>query len=134
MTKASLKSLVTLIVDDDGMMRSYLRLMLKEAGLDNIAEASSGQTARRLVKQRAPKLILLDINLPDVDGVEYLKEVMSEHPACHVVMVSAEGTLDRVKTAIANGAKGFVVKPFNTETVLKQLRTIVSDLDTSMES
>lgn len=132
MPHSKLARLATLIIDDDDMMRSYLRLMLKEAGLGNIHEAGDAQTARKLVKLQQPALILLDINLPDTDGVEYLEELKQSHPDCHVVMVSSESTLDRVQTSLAKGAQGFIVKPFNADTVLKQIGVIVRNLGAAL--
>lgn len=114
-----------LIVDDDDMIRSFLRLVLSNEGYDQIEEAGTGGEARKSLKSRPAELILLDINLPDADGVELLKEIRKAQPDCHVMMVSAEGTMDRVKNAISHGAEGFVVKPINAETVIGQVRGIV---------
>ena len=114
-----------LIIDDDDMIRSFLRLMLASEDFDQIEEAGSGEEARKILKLRPAQIILLDINLPDADGVELLKEIRKAYPDCHVIMVSAEGTMDRVKTAISHGAEGFIVKPINAENVFNQIHSII---------
>ena len=114
-----------IIIDDDDMIRSYLRIMLKDEGIESIEEAGSGEKARKLLKLRPARLILLDINLPDIDGVNFLKEILNSYPDSHVVMVSSETTLKRVKTAVANGAKGFIAKPFNAKTVYQQIKSLI---------
>lgn len=114
-----------LIIDDDDMIRSFLRLVLLEMGFDSVAVAGTGEDARKRIKTKPPQLILLDIHLPDIDGVDLLVEIQKECPKCYVVMVSTEGTADRVKTAISKGAKGFIVKPINAENVINQVQGII---------
>lgn len=111
----------TLIVDDDQYIRSYLRVMLGSLKISRIYEAGDGARAVRLNIEHKPDLILLDINLPDSDGLELLETLRGDNPMCQVVMVSGEATSNRVATAIKAGVSGFIAKPFNTNTVVKTI-------------
>lgn len=128
MTRKTAPQLRVLIIDDDDMIRSYLKLMLREAQINVIDEADDAAAAVKKFRAFPPQLILLDINLPDQDGIELLKQIRDEIPESRVVMVSSESTMDRVKTALALGARGFIAKPFNTATVLKNIMQTIADI------
>lgn len=109
------------IVDDEGLMRSVLKTLLQGAGYVVVGEASNGVTALELCVKQQPDVVLLDINMPGADGLRVLRAIRKEFPAIKVIMVSAHGSMDRVSSAISAGAVGFVVKPFNAASVLKQI-------------
>lgn len=109
------------IVDDESLMRSMLKILLQEAGHVVAGEASNGVAALELCRKQQPDVVLLDINMPGADGLQVLRAIRKEFPAIKVIMVSAHGSMDRVSSAIAAGAVGFVVKPFNATNVLKQI-------------
>ena len=117
----TIETLCVLIVDDDHLIRGYLKAMLGELKLTHIIEAGTGAQALRANQSKNPDIVLLDINLPDSDGVSLLSQIRATNPTCKIVMVSHEATKDRVKSAIENGATGFIVKPFNTATILATL-------------
>lgn len=106
------------VVDDDSMMREMLKLILRGDGYSVVGEASNGNGAIEQCKKLAPDLVLLDINMPEMDGMQALEGIRNACPKTVVVMVSAEATMDRVREAIKKGAAGFVVKPLNTANVL----------------
>ncbi|MFN7085797.1 MAG: response regulator transcription factor [Burkholderiales bacterium] len=110
-----------LIVDDDSMIRSFLRLMLREDGYEVVGEAGSGENLVNLCRATRAELVLLDINLPGIDGLQALETLRNAHPEMRVIMISAEATLDRVQQAMAKGARGFIVKPFNAGKVLSDI-------------
>lgn len=109
------------IIDDESLMRSVLKTLLQAAGHLVVGEANNGVGALELCLKQNPDLVLLDINMPGVDGLRVLRSIRKEFPAIKVIMVSAHGSLDRVSSAISAGAVGFVVKPFNAASVLKQV-------------
>jgi two-component system, chemotaxis family, chemotaxis protein CheY len=109
------------IVDDESLMRSVLKTLLQSAGHVVVGEASNGVAALELCVKQQPDLVLLDINMPGVDGLRVLRAIRKEFPAIKVIMVSAHGSIDKVSSAISAGAVGFVVKPFNAANVLKQI-------------
>lgn len=109
------------VVDDDGMMREMLKLILRNEDYPVIGEASNGQDAIALCARLKPGLVLLDINMPKMDGLQALREICRASPATIVLMVSAEATMGKVSEAIEKGASGFVVKPLNQASVLDRI-------------
>ena len=109
------------VVDDDSMMREMLKLILRSEDYQVVGEASNGQEAIALCARHKPGLVLLDINMPKMDGLQALDEIRRESPATKVIMVSAESTMGKVSEAIEKGAVGFVVKPFNPASVLDKI-------------
>lgn len=110
-----------IVVDDDNMMRGMLKFILRSEDYQVIGEASNGQDAIALCARKKPGLVLLDINMPKMDGLQALKEIRKVSPATIVLMVSAEATMDKVREAILKGADGFVVKPLNSASVLDKI-------------
>ena len=110
-----------LVVDDDSMMREMLKLILLSDDYPVAGEASNGQDAIALCAMHKPGLVLLDINMPKMDGLQALEEIRKISPASIVLMVSASLTMDRVNEAIKKGASGFVVKPLNPASVLDKI-------------
>jgi CheY-like chemotaxis protein len=110
-----------LVVDDDSMMREMLKLILRSEEYRIAGEAANGQDAVMQSVSLKPDLILLDINMPKMDGLQALEEIRKANPATKVLMVSADATMDKVKEAIAKGALGFIVKPLNPASVLDRV-------------
>lgn len=107
-----------LVVDDNAFMRNNIKNVLTGAGFDVVAEASDGLEAISMYQSSAPDLVTLDITMPNMDGVQALKELRSLDPAAKIVMVSAMGQEALVVEAITAGAADFVVKPFQPERVV----------------
>lgn len=110
-----------LVVDDDHMMREMLKLILHSDDYQVLGEAANGKTAIALCASLKPGLVLLDINMPEMDGLQALEEICKISPATKVMMVSAEATMDKVKESIGKGAAGFIVKPLNAASVLGKI-------------
>ncbi len=109
------------VVDDDSMMREMLKLILLSEDYPVVGEAANGQAAIALCAREKPGLVLLDINMPKLDGMQALEEIHKASPDTVVLMVSAEATLDKVREAMEKGAAGFVVKPLNPASVLDRI-------------
>jgi two-component system chemotaxis response regulator CheY len=116
----SIKATVV-VVDDDGMLRDMLKLMLRGESYSVIGEAANGQDAISQCELLKPDLVLLDINMPKMSGLEALDEILKLTPAPIVLMMSADATMDNVSGAIKKGAAGFVVKPLNAASVLDRI-------------
>ncbi|HEO72262.1 MAG TPA: response regulator [Candidatus Hydrogenedentes bacterium] len=110
-----------LVVDDAQFLRVRLSRMLKEHGYD-ILEAENGDRAIAQYEANAPDAVLLDITMPEKDGLEVLREIRGKHPDARVVMLTALGQQSIVLEAIKAGARDFVVKPFEQERVLSALQ------------
>ena len=121
MTKPKKSSI--LIVDDDSMMREIVKIILRTESYIIVGEASNGQDAITQCEKLKPELVLLDINMPKMDGFQALDEILKLNPAPAVLMMSVDATMDNVSGAIKKGAAGFVVKPFNAASVLERVET-----------
>jgi len=107
-----------LVVDDNAFMRSNLKSVLTGAGFEVVAEATDGLEAISMYQSSAPDLVTLDITMPNMDGVQALRELRSLDPEARIVMVSALGQEALVVEAITAGAADFVVKPFQPQRVV----------------
>lgn len=114
-----------LIVDDAAFMRMMIRDTLKKNGYENLLEASDGEIAVQLFKTEKPDLVIMDITMPNKNGLEALKEIREIDTNARIVMCSAMGQESMVVEAIRSGAKDFIVKPFKADRVLKTVQGIL---------
>ena len=114
-----------LIVDDAAFMRMMIKDSLKKNGYDDIIEAADGEQAVQFFKSENPDLIIMDITMPNKNGLEALKEIRELDANAKIVMCSAMGQESMVVEAIRNGAKDFIVKPFKADRVLKTVQGIL---------
>ena len=110
-----------LIVDDAAFMRMMIKDTLQKNGYSNFIEASDGEQAVQLYKAEKPALVLMDITMPNKNGLEALKEIKEFDPKATIVMCSAMGQESMVVEAIRHGAKDFIVKPFKEDYVIQTL-------------
>lgn len=110
-----------LIVDDAAFMRIKLKDILEKNGYEVAGEAQNGIEAVDKYKESKPDLVTMDITMPEKDGVEALKEIKAFDPEATILMCSAMGQQSMVMDAIRAGAIDFIVKPFDTERVIKAL-------------
>lgn len=113
-----------LIVDDGAFMRLLIKGMLTKNGYEVVGEAEDGLIGVEKYKQLAPDFVTMDITMPNMDGLEALKQIISIDSGANVVMISAMGQEANIRAAIINGAKGFVVKPFDESTFLSVIESI----------
>jgi two-component system chemotaxis response regulator CheY len=113
-----------LVVDDAEFLRVRISKMLKEEGHD-IIEAENGVKAVETYKSAKPDLVLMDITMPEMDGLGALKEIRSFDSSARVVMLTALGQESVVLEAIKSGARDFVVKPFERDRVLSAISKLV---------
>jgi len=107
-----------LVVDDAAIMRKRIAGIAREAGWEIVAEATNGLEGLALYRQHEPDLVTLDIVMPELDGLETLRQLRTEAPEARVVMVSAVDQRAKLRECIALGALDFVVKPFDKERLL----------------
>lgn len=108
-----------LIIDDAAFMRKILRNILERNSFEIIGEVDNGNAALAKIKELEPDIISLDITMPGKDGLAILKDIQARNIAAKVIMVTAMGQESVVREAALYGAKGFVLKPFKEELVLK---------------
>lgn len=119
------KKYKVLVVDDSAAMRMLITASLKDSEFDVVAAAKDGQEALQFFKDTAPDLVLLDIVMPGMSGVETLGHIMAIDKNAVVVMASSMGTDDAVQGALKTGAKNFLQKPIEQDAMLKVLRNTV---------
>lgn len=114
-----------LIVDDAAFMRMMIKDILVKNGFEIAGEAPNGIKAIELYKSEKPDVVTLDITMPEMDGIQALKEIRAFDPASKVIMCSAMGQQAMVMDAIKSGAKDFIVKPFQSERVLEAIKKVL---------
>ena len=115
-----------LVVDDALYMRTMIRDILKgPGGFDVVGEAYNGREAEERFVELSPDLVTMDIVMPELDGIEATREILSRDPAATIIMCSALGQEALVIESIAAGARDFIVKPFTPEKVLKVLKNVL---------
>lgn len=114
-----------LIVDDASFMRLSLRTMMEKNSFEVAGEAENGLEAIKLYNKLRPDVVTMDITMPELDGIQALKNILQIDPGAKIVILSAMGQEARVKEAIISGAKTFIVKPFKEEHLIKTLTKIV---------
>lgn len=111
-----------LIVDDAAFMRMMIKDILTKNDFEVVGEAGDGQEAIDKYKEHKPDLVMMDITMPDMDGITSLKEIIKIDPQAKIIMCSAMGQQAMVIDAIQAGAKDFIVKPFQGDRVLEAIK------------
>lgn len=115
-----------LVVDDELFFREVLKKMLAGDGFVIAAEACDGAEAVQKFRETAPSLVLMDIYMPVLNGIEATREIMAVNPSAKIVICSGTGYDDDINAALKAGAKGVIYKPFFDEEVLEISRTVLS--------
>lgn len=114
-----------LLVDDTKFMRVTLAGILKKAKHDIVGEGENGIEAVNLYREQLPDLVMMDITMPKMSGLEAIKEIKKEYPGAKIIMCSAMGQQRIVVESIEAGAKDFIVKPFDERCVLEAVNRVL---------
>ena len=114
-----------LVVDDAAFMRMMVKDVLVKNGFEVIGEAENGARAIEKFKELNPALTIMDITMPEVDGIQAVKEIKKIDPNAKVIMCSAMGQQAMVIEAIQAGAKDFIVKPFQADRVIEAVKKVM---------
>ena len=114
-----------MLVDDAAFMRMMEKDALVKNGYTDIYEASDGAEAVEKYDELKPDLVIMDITMPNMDGLEALKAIRAEDANALVVMCSAMGQEAMVIDALKSGAKDFIVKPFKPDRLIKTVSTLI---------
>ena len=115
-----------LIVDDEKDVRWALCTLMRDQGMTAL-EAQNGREALGSIRAECPDVVLLDIRLPDVDGMQVLKEVRRSDLTTPVIMLTAYGTIELAVEAVKSGAYDFLSKPFNNDEVVLTIRRALKE-------
>ena len=113
-----------LIVDDHPLTRDALAALLGQNGFDVIGEAADGREAIESARRLQPDLVLLDLSMPELDGLAALPRVREAAPECEVVVLTASGTEDNLLAAIQGGAAGYLLKTESPERIVEFLNGV----------
>ncbi len=119
------KAVRVLIVDDAIFMRRMLGDILKSNGYDIVAEAANGKEAVDQYRKSKPDVVTMDIIMPEMGGIEAVKEIIKADRDAKILIVSAMGQQQLVVEAIQAGARDFIVKPFEASRVLSALERLL---------
>jgi len=122
-----------LIVDDEPHVRVYLQLLLKEVGIPTTWQAVDGAQALAMAALHRPELVLLDINLPMLNGLEVLEQLGKMLPGVPVIMVTAQGAMKTVLEAIKLGAVAYILKHSPKAEASRMLREALDNIDAPAE-
>lgn len=114
-----------LLVDDAAFMRMMLKDILVKNGYDVVGEAENGARAVEKFKELKPDLILMDITMPEMDGIQAVKEIKKIDAGASIIMCSAMGQQSMVIEAIQSGAKDFIVKPFQADRIIEAVKKVI---------
>ncbi|MGH7507707.1 MAG: response regulator [Longimicrobiales bacterium] len=114
-----------LICDDALFMRTMLADILGQAGFDVVGHAETGAEAVKKFRELRPNLVTMDIIMPDMGGIDAVREIMRDFPDANIMMCSAMGQQALVIEAIQAGARDFVVKPFQPARVLEAVQRVL---------
>jgi DNA-binding NarL/FixJ family response regulator len=113
-----------LLVDDHPITRNALAALLAQHDLDVVGEASDGEEAVELARRLSPQLVLLDLSMPGMSGLEALPKIREAAPECEVVVLTASGTEENLLAAIRGGAAGYLLKSEPPERIVEFLRGV----------
>ena len=115
-----------MLVDDHRMLREGLRRSMEEAGFDVVGEASDGEEAVRLAHELKPDVVLMDVTMPEMDGVEATRRIAAEHDDIKVIILTMHADREVLAQAFRAGAVGYLVKDCSTDEVADTVRTALA--------
>lgn len=114
-----------LIVDDAAFMRLTIKRMVEAHGYSVVGEAGNGIEAVKKFAEKKPDVVILDITMPEMSGIEALKRIKILNPDARIVICSALGQQEMLAEAIECGAQDFIVKPFEEERLIAALEKVL---------
>lgn len=119
-----------MIVDDEPLVRALIRECIdwKELGVELVGEAGSGEEALEALKGCTPEIMLLDVCMPGMNGIELARRILEQQPDMHIVIISGHDTFEYAKQCIRLGVKEYLLKPVNEQELERTVRGIVSGL------
>jgi two-component system, NarL family, response regulator DegU len=115
-----------MLADDHRMLREGLRRSMTEEGFDVVGEATNGAEAVELVDRLVPQVVLMDVSMPEMDGIDAARAIHLRHPEVMVIMLTMHADSDVVASAIRSGASGYLVKDCSTDEIAEAVRMAAS--------
>jgi DNA-binding NarL/FixJ family response regulator len=115
-----------LLVDDQAVIRDGLRVILEARGIDVVGEAEDGRAAVELARKRLPDVVLMDIRMPRMDGIEATRRIVDETPSARVLILTTFGEDEYVYATLKAGASGFLLKDANRQQLADAVRLVAA--------
>jgi CheY-like chemotaxis protein len=116
-----------MLVDDEAHIRKFISLLLRHLGVTRIFEAANGSAALELYQKESPDLVMLDVNMPIMDGIETLRALKQMNPDCVVVMLTSLANRQTIDDAVALGAANYIRKDAPPEEIGRALSETIDD-------
>ena len=115
------------IAEDEALIRLDLKEMLEEEDYEVVGEAGDGVTAIKEYERLSPDIVLMDITMPQMEGIEAAEKIVRDHPGARIVMVSSVGYQENIVAALQRGARHFVQKPVKPEVLYEVIKYVMRD-------
>jgi two-component system chemotaxis response regulator CheY len=116
-----------MIVDDAMIMRKKLSTLCSELGFEVLCTAKTGREAIDMYTKYSPDLVTMDITMPDMNGIEAVKQIVAKYPNANIIMSSSHKDTRTIKEALIYGAKGYIVKPITKEKLQNEISKLNSN-------
>ena len=116
-----------LVVDDDKQFRALLSKVLKEMGGFSVEESESAEDALRRIERDTFDLVLVDLNLPNMDGLEFITQLVNRRPGVFTILITGAASIDSAVEAMKRGASDYLTKPFELEDMLARVRKVLNE-------
>jgi len=117
-----------LVVDDSNVMRRVISGALRQAGVESVDEAVDGLEAVDAVRQHEYGIIMMDWNMPNMDGLKAVRAIREDGITTPIIMVTTENDRKRVLDAVRAGVSGFITKPFTPDTIISKIKNTVDSV------
>lgn len=129
------KKIRVVIADDSEQMRRNMRRILElEEGIEIVGEAVNGEEAIRWVNQKRPDIVIMDVQMPILDGIKATEAITTEHPEVGVIIVSVEGDTEHLRAAMVAGARNYLFKPYTSDELISAIQQVAQRQPVRMQS
>lgn len=111
-----------LLADDEERFLSTTRILLGKRGVENVETATTGQDALKILRKGRIDVVVLDVKMPGMDGVEVLRKIKHEHPLVEVIMLTGHGSIESAVDGLKLGAFDYVIKPVDVANLLEKIK------------
>ncbi|MBC3885409.1 response regulator [Undibacterium griseum] len=123
------KNIAILLIDDNEITREILRVILRGEGYHVVGEATDGGTGLDMALKLRPDIILLDVVMPKVSGLDILPKLKDMLPDSLVLLITASKDQETVSAAVRTGIHGFILKPFNAQKIIDTVNSVAAKLN-----
>jgi two-component system, chemotaxis family, chemotaxis protein CheY len=117
--------MTVLVVDDSMFMRNIISEILEKNSIEVVGQATNGREAVDKYNLLRPDIVTMDLTMPDMKGIDAIRLIIEQDPNARIIVCSSMGQREFIREAIDAGAKGFVIKPFEEEDIVKEVTKVI---------